>query len=179
MITISFVMLSAGAGADANSPFYLGVAPSSVAVTPSSYSRIALLFTADGRLSGVLVENNTNGSNPPPFATDASQILHLMVGRTDQVAPGDLSTELGRKQALLSRTPPNASDPFQSNLLDPGNTWITCNPFTGEIKSSPVSDVSEATLSATRTAVNADPTVSIAAVVQEARALSTAGVKSE
>lgn len=176
-----FGSTSAGGG-DSTSPFWLGSAPSTAAVSRSSYSRIGILFNAEGRLASVMVENNFGGTRAYT-ATDADQILHLLVGRTDQVIPGSLDTEQNRKLAMLLKSPPTDSDPLLSNLLDPGNTWITCNPFTGEIRSAPVSEVSDDTtfpsgdtLPVVRAKVANDPTQSIAEVVQAARALATAGV---
>lgn len=167
---------SAGAG-DGSSPFWLGSPPMSAPADRSSYSRIAVLFSAEGRLSSVVVENNVAGTKFFGGA-DASQVLNLMVGRTEQVMPGDLTTEMGRKLALLTRTAPGDREEIKSNLLDTANTWISCNPFTGEVKSSPVAQVPDALLT---TAVNdvtsTSGSASIAGVVAAARSLSTVGVR--
>lgn len=164
-----------GASVNGISPFALTSPPLAAAATPASYSRMVILFTGEGRLGGVMAETKEDGVKILS-GIEASEILHLMVGRTEQVVPGDLSTPQGRKLAALQRSPDSASDRVLSNLLDPANSWISCNPFTGEIKSSRVAQVSDATLSASVAAVTADGTSSIDAVFQEARALSTAGV---
>jgi hypothetical protein len=136
------------------------------------------MFSSEGRLASVIVENNLGGIRVFGGA-EASEILYLLVGRTDQVVPGDLSTQQLRKLALLQRSAPSDADPIRSNLLDSANIWITCNPFTGEIKSAPVAEVGETQLANTRTAVEGDGTAGVQAVVREARALASAGIREQ
>jgi hypothetical protein len=136
------------------------------------------MFSAEGRLASVIVENNLGGTKVFGGA-EASEILYLLVGRTDQVVPGDLSTQQLRKQALLQRSAPSEADPVRSNLLDSANIWITCNPFTGEIKSAPVAEVDEAVLTSTRTAVAANGDAGVQAVVRGARTLAIAGIREQ
>ena len=154
---------SCGAG-DASSVFSASYLPNPpLADTPAnqvksgSYSRIAVMFSADGRLSGVVAENNIGGARAYRGG-DAGQVLHLLVGKTEQVALGN---------AIMARSAPSDRDQFQSNLLDPENVWISCNPFTGEIITSQVAAVADGVLA----------NQNITQVVSAARAFSIAGVK--
>lgn len=153
-----------------NSPFYLGSSPDSVAsgrtIQPSTFSRIAIVFNAEGRATGILrddkiVSTNSSGvTDVRPtgfqFRTSLSSALHLMVGRTDQVLPS----------APLSAPAEAGKDDPRGNLRDGSNTWISIHPFTGAIESSPVAEVSPATVSAG----------SLAQAVLEARAFAIRGV---
>ncbi len=58
-------------------------------------------------------------------------IFHLMIGRTDQVLPNSL---------LAPFTPGAESerDDFKANIMDPGNFWVSLNPYSGAIYSSSV-----------------------------------------
>lgn len=159
---------------------------------PRDFSRIALLFSESGRLSGCYRETRIGGSSAF-FELLPSQVLHLMVGRTEQVLPvsdaaADLSTPRNRKRALIQRSPQEEADPVRSNLMDPANVWIVCNPFTGEIKSAPVTQVPDATLSAAVNALASEPanetefavqTASAQNVVRAARALARSGMREQ
>jgi prepilin-type N-terminal cleavage/methylation domain-containing protein len=152
---------SSGAG-DASSVFSATTLPL-IADTPANqvksgnYSRIGVLFSADGRLSGVVAENNIGGIRAYGGG-EAAQVLHLLVGKAEQVALGN---------ATMQRSLPSDRDQFQSNLLDPANVWISCNPFTGEILASPVAAVPDPILA----------NQNITQVVSASRAFSIAGVR--
>lgn len=168
---------SAGAGElTAVSPFSLSptaagsVAPGGAGPqTPASYSRIAIMFSGEGRLANVLTETRLAPAAAVVREVDASQILYLMVGRTDQVVPGDTFNLAQLTQSLLTRSAPSDADPVRSNLLDSANIWISCNPFTGELKSAPVAEVSDAIFAS---GVPSD-------VVRASRALAIAGVREQ
>lgn len=155
---------SAGAG-DATSVFSATALPG-LAEAPAnqlksgSYSRIGVMFSADGRLSGVIAENSIGGVKAYAGG-DAGQMLHLLVGKADQVAT------LTSTPNIMQRSIPSDRDQFQSNLLDPTNVWISCNPFTGEVRSSPVAAVSDTVLA----------NQNLSEIVRASRAFSTAGVK--
>ncbi len=58
-------------------------------------------------------------------------IFHLLIGRTDQVLP----------HSLLAPLTPGAEserDDFKANIMDPGNFWVSINPYSGSIYSSSV-----------------------------------------
>ena len=100
---------SCGAG-DASSVFSATALPGlpdtpANQVKSGSYSR-----------SAVVAENNLGGTRAYGGG-DAGQVLHLLVGKTEQVALGN---------AIMSRSAPSDRDQFQSNLLDPENVWISC-----------------------------------------------------
>ncbi len=152
---------SAGAG-DLTSIFSANMLPG-VADSPASqlksgsYSRIGVMFSADGRLSGVVAENSIGGVKAYG-GSEASQVLHLMVGKSEQVAIGN---------ATMQRSSPSDRDQFQSNLLDPENIWISCNPFTGEVRTSQAAAVSDTVLS----------NQNIVEIVRASRSLAIAGVR--
>lgn len=117
--------------------FSLGTAPSAGNnPSPSDFSRIGIVFDAQGRVSYLMDENSLR--SPARTFLPVSSTLYLLVGRTDQVVPGlrtsNATPALAALQAAGGELPPG-------NLLDPENVWITCNPFTGEIKSSPMTTV--------------------------------------
>lgn len=118
--------------------FSLGTAPSAGNnPSPSDFSRIGIVFDAQGRVSYLMDENSLRSpARTPPITV--SSTLYLLVGRTDQVVPGlrtsNATPAVAALQAAGGELPPG-------NLLDPENVWITCNPFTGEIKSSPMTTV--------------------------------------
>jgi len=181
---------SAGAGdLMATSPFSLThnassatTAPAGPATTvrPGSYSRIAVLFSGEGRLSAVIPETKllSGPAFDQPQLVEAGQILYLLVGRTDQVVPGETANRQQLKQSILQRSLPSSADPITSNLLDSGNIWISCNPFTGEIKSGPVAEVSESAIEAARAEL---PTLNVQfqRVVRAARSLAIAGIREQ
>ncbi len=142
-----------------------GIGPQS----PASYSRIAIMFSGEGRLASVLTETRLAPLPATVTVSPASQILYLMVGRTDQVVPGNTANLAQLTQSLLTRSPEGDADPVRSNLLDSANIWITCNPFTGELKSAPVAEVSDADLA------GGTP----GEVVRAARALAIAGMREQ
>jgi prepilin-type N-terminal cleavage/methylation domain-containing protein len=134
--------------ADSTNPFHLTASPDSVVPTaeqlqPSSFSRIAIVFNAEGRANGLFRDDrivSLNGTAPvvrttfTPFGL--SSALHLLVGRTEQVLPS----------APLSAPIEAGKDDPRGNVMDGGNTWISIHPFTGAIESSPVAPVSATTL---------------------------------
>jgi hypothetical protein len=126
-------------------------------VKSGNYSRIGVLFSADGRLSGVVAENNIGGIRAYGGG-EAAQVLHLLVGKSEQVALGN---------NIMLRSLPSDRDQFQSNVLDPANVWISCNPFTGEILASPVAAVPDPILA----------NQNITQIVSASRAFSIAGVR--
>ena len=166
---------------DATSPFHLATAPAGTLSTGagtlkrSSYSRIAVLFNPEGRAHGMYQDNRIVGMGTPEVMTSyvpfgLSTKLHFMVGRTEQVIPdvpvtapavGDRGDQLG-------------------NLMDTANTWVSINPFTGLIESSPVAAVSDATRAAAQTAFTsgnaAAKTQAVHDAVAESRRLSATGV---
>jgi type II secretory pathway pseudopilin PulG len=140
----------ASTAADTFNPFYLSGSPdknvpSGETLQPSSFSRIAIVFNAEGKPTGMfrddriisLTSSGTGNISTVFTPFGMSSTLHLMVGRTNQVLPSTpmLSPGLGDR------------DPTKANLMDSANTWISINPFTGAIDSSPVGAVSSTTLS--------------------------------
>lgn len=132
--------------------FNLDRAPSnrSNTVTPADFSRIGIVFDSQGRVSYVMNQTQLGGNLLRTF-TEVNSNLYLLVGRTDQVLPGLQSARPNQtvaSQSLAAFSDGTGELP-PSNLVDLENTWITCNPFTGEIKSSPVSALTLTNLSPT------------------------------
>ncbi len=158
----------ASSAVDAASPFHLAAAPagtltsggSSPTMKRSSYSRIAIVFNPEGRAQGMYQDNRIiNMSGSPEVVVAGSFVpfplsskLYLMVGRTEQVIP----------DAPLTAPVAGERGDAIGNLMDPGNTWISINPFTGLIESSPVAAVTD--------------TSSIAAAVEQSRKFAAMGV---
>jgi len=118
--------------------FSLNIAPSGGGnlPKPSDFSRVGLVFDAQGRLSYLMDENSMRTTARIIVPTGSS--MYLLVGRADQVLPGLRAANATPSVAAL-QTDEGELPP--SNLLDPENVWVSCNPFTGEIKSSPVNAV--------------------------------------
>jgi type II secretory pathway pseudopilin PulG len=114
--------------------------PPPAAGGPGNFSRVGIVFDAQGRASYMLQEVMINGQLTPSAPSTIIANVYLMIGRTDQVLPGFPGTVPDSVTAALQQ--PGTELP-QSNLLDPENVWISCNPFTGEIKSSPVAGVDQ------------------------------------
>lgn len=89
---------------------------------PDLYGPLFVVFNARGAVDGVYYRLNTG---VPSFAsTSPTGVLHFLVGRTEQVQPGGTASVSDR-------------DNFKTNLLDGRNIWLSINPFTGAIYSSP------------------------------------------
>lgn len=131
-------------------------------VRTGNYSRVAVMFGGDGRLSTVFADDKGES----PFGGQVSQVLHLLVGKTDQVP-------VSAAELLTTRPADDRDGTFQSNLLDTENVWISCNPFTGEVNSSRVAAVTDPVIQA---AIASNP-LDVSPVVSASRALSIAGVK--
>ncbi|MBX3422561.1 MAG: prepilin-type N-terminal cleavage/methylation domain-containing protein [Pirellulaceae bacterium] len=148
--------------------------------TPADHSRVGIVFDGQGRVSYLMHEDRVNGTQLPPRFSEVNSNLYLMVGRADQVLPGHSSSnpnvtaaaQIAALQQAGGELPP-------SNLLDLENVWISCNPFTGEIKSSPLAAVDESTIEATiaELRANRDPTNPFANYVRQSRQLAISGVR--
>lgn len=163
-----------GVGLNDNGPdggtFGLATAPAGLG-TPSAsdFSRLGLVFNSEGRLAYIIDDNTMR--TPSRIALDSSSMVYLMVGRTDQVLPGFPTNSI--KMAATQHPDYGASELPKSNLSDPENVWVTCNPFTGEVKTSPNGAVD---LSAKWAAVQANATTPVFDVVSQARSLAAAGM---
>ena len=140
-----------GSALETTSPFHLATAPSgtltafgsSPTMKRSSYSRIAVVFSAEGRAQGMYQDNRIlNFSGTPEVVAAGSYVpfaltskLFLMVGRTEQVIP----------DAPLTAPVAGERADAKGNLMDTGNTWISINPYTGLIETSPVAAVLDTT----------------------------------
>lgn len=152
--------------------------------TVADSSRLAIVFNSDGRVAYVIDENSMR--SPRRVFHSASSLIYLLVGRTEQVLPGFhqdgsslLKISLSAKLAAIQHPDYGNSDLPQSNLVDPENIWVTCNPLTGEIKSCPVKgmDATSAYSSINSELLSATPAnISIQNLITETRSLAAAGV---
>jgi type II secretory pathway pseudopilin PulG len=171
-----------------------GVVPNSTetSVLRSDFSRFGLVFNSEGRLAYILDEDSwrddspnnaaisTNQAQPARIAMDADSMVYLMVGRTDQVLPGFL----GSNEKLSALQHPDVDSYTlgqealpKSNLLDAENIWISCNPITGEVRSSRVAELAPADVNTMAAAVQAAPTTTfINGLVRQSRALAASGL---
>ncbi len=130
---------------------------------PSYFSRVGIVFDAQGRMSYVMLENNVGSGLKRSFVA-ASSKLNLMIGRTEQVLPGFPTT------TIQTAAKKNVRDALPlSNLMDPENVWVTSNPFTGDVTTSPVASVTAP--------IDPDPDEFNPIYVRQARQLATAGAR--
>lgn len=157
--------------------FYLDKAPDATGTaTTGDYSRIGIVFYSNGKIAYIMDENTKADLSvrPKRLFLEASSMIFLMVGRTDQVLPGFPGTNL--KTSALQHPDYGASDLPKSNLVDPENIWITCNPLTGEIKSSPVVSLDPTVVGARWTSAQSNVNEIVSDLIIEARSLATAGI---
>lgn len=146
------------------------VSPANVQLSPRSYARVAIIFDASGKPQRILRDEKSivvgQTTQTVPFTRVEELTLdakiYLLVGRTDQVVSNVASS--------LVRPAEGERDEILPNILDPANSWVSINPLTGLITSSPVSAVSDNTI---LTAVNNN---NYGLVVQESRTLASVGV---
>lgn len=86
------------------------------------YGPIFIVFNARGAIDGAFYTSHVSAYKMESLSSTG--VLHLLVGRTEQVQP------LGAT-AVSDRTD------FKPNLNDEGNNWISINPFNGAVYSSP------------------------------------------
>ena len=105
-----------------------GLGPSGNQFATTATGQATIVFNPQGRIAYW-----DNGVDVPQPATS---LLHILVGRTEQVATNlDLTDP---QNDLMRVADPDDSSTFNSNINDPNNTWLTVNPFTGAISSSGV-----------------------------------------
>jgi type II secretory pathway pseudopilin PulG len=138
---------------------------------PGDFSRIALVFNSDGRL-GYLIDENTL-RDPKKVFGSGSSMIYLMIGRIEQVLPGFPVNSL--KLSSIQHPDYGAGELPPSNLANPESVWVTCNPFTGEVKTSPVADTSEA-IPQRMTDLQGDPNYPMVDMIRASRALAAAGM---
>lgn len=79
-----------------------------------------IVFNPQGRIAYWNNADGVTGSMP------ATSLLHLLVGRTEQVSMSTPPMELSN---------PDDTATFNANVNDNANAWLTVNPFTGAITS--------------------------------------------
>ncbi len=89
-----------------------------------------VVFNAQGRIAYW-----DNGLTGPKAATS---LLHMLIGRTEQVALSIAPID------LMKVADSDDSSTFNTNINDASNVWLTVNPFTGAITSSGVQAGDEA-----------------------------------
>lgn len=121
------------------------------------YGPIYLVFNANGTLTSWYYQNRAASvSSPTLFPAEPTGLVHLLIGATDQIPE---SPFLSSGPALIS------TEDYKTNIMDTLNSWVTINPYTGSIYSSPLQSTEVV-------ATGADP-VSIR--VSQARSLATNG----
>lgn len=172
---VDFSLSGVGVGDSSisNGTFHLAAAPDSMGTaTPSDFSRLGIVFHSDGKI-GYLMDENRLGALSRTFV-DASGLIYLMIGRTDQILPGFPATNM--KVAALQHPDHGASDLPKSNLVDPENVWITCNPLTGEIKSCPVAALDMTVVQTRWLSAQSNVNEVVSDLVYDARSLAVAGM---
>jgi prepilin-type N-terminal cleavage/methylation domain-containing protein len=96
-----------------------------------------IVFSPQGRIAYW-----TDGVSGPQAATS---LLHLLVGRTEQVSLADNPTKVATEDDSTS---------FNANVNDNANSWLTINPFTGAITSAGMQAGSEGSALAVRLPVS-------------------------
>lgn len=140
--------------------------------SPRDYSRVGIVFYSDGRIAYVADENTMR--TPARVFFDSSSMIFLMVGRMDQVLPGFPASNI--KTAALHHPDWGLGELPKSNLVDPENVWITCNPLTGEIRSAPVGALDPTVVEARWLSAQSNVNEVVSDLVIETRALAAAGM---
>ncbi len=84
------------------------------------YGPLHLIFNARGCVEGAYyIKHDSTGYNMVDLTSPG--VYHLLIGRTDQVAPAAIASS-GR-------------DDFKANLYDERNFWLSINPYNGTISS--------------------------------------------
>ena len=122
-----------------------GLGPSGNDFATTAVGQAMIVFNPQGRIAYW-----NNGVDGPMAATS---LLHVMVGRTEQVSASTPPMEVAN---------PDDTSTFNANVNDPNNAWLTINPFTGAITSSGVQAGNESSTFAAR--------------LQAARAFATYGI---
>lgn len=100
----------------------LGLGGNEFATTSTGLAMV--VFNPQGRIAYW-----SNGASVPKAATS---LLHVLIGRTEQV--GATLTDVD----LMRVANPDDPSSFNTNINDTNNAWLTVNPFTGAISSSGV-----------------------------------------
>ncbi|MBN8603327.1 MAG: hypothetical protein J0M26_19990 [Planctomycetes bacterium] len=113
------------------SPDWIVGDPSWSSVPAADYKGIYIVFDANGGVERIYKGFNVGGvitfNSEAPTST-----IHLLLGKTDQVVPPTLLTPFDGTTIQTGR------DLATSNLMDSESLWVSINPFTGAIYSSPV-----------------------------------------
>ncbi|MCC6511665.1 MAG: prepilin-type N-terminal cleavage/methylation domain-containing protein [Pirellulaceae bacterium] len=96
-----------------------GFGQSGVELSTNAVGLAMIVFNAQGRIA--YWDNGVVGP------TAATSLLHVLIGRTEQVSLSTPPMELEI---------PEDTSTFNANVNDVGNAWLTVNPFTGAINSS-------------------------------------------
>lgn len=107
-----------------------GLGPSGAQFATTATGQAMVVFNPQGRIAYW-----NNGVDGPMAATS---LLHVLIGRTEQVAVSLAEADLMRVAN------PDDTSSFNTNINDANNTWLTINPFTGAITSSGVQAGNEA-----------------------------------
>lgn len=158
--------------------------------SPADFSRLGIVFDSQGKVSYISYEDSntyrttSNGALAPVRrwgSFDASSTVYLMVGRSEQVLPSfpeDASSVVALNNSYTNAIKLLGGDGVPpSNLMDSENVWITCNPFTGEVRSAAVGAIGEDELAAMRVAAGGDNPALIERLMRHARRLAAAGMR--
>lgn len=96
-----------------------GLGINGVQFATAATGQAMIVFNAQGRIAYW-----NNGVDGPMAATS---LLHVLVGRTEQVSASTPPMEVAN---------PDDTSTFNANINDSNNAWLTVNPFTGAITSS-------------------------------------------
>ncbi|MFO1065359.1 MAG: prepilin-type N-terminal cleavage/methylation domain-containing protein [Pirellulales bacterium] len=109
-----------------------------IAASAGDYGPIFIVFNPRGSVDIAYfqgrVSNGSGGYIPGLRRVLPTGVLHFLIGRTEQVQPSNLLAPYSGGQ-ISSR------DDFTSNLNDASNYWLSLNPYSGNIYTSPVTAV--------------------------------------
>ena len=102
-----------------------GFGPGDYEFSTAKFGLTMIVFNPQGRIA--YWTDGANGIRP------ATSLLHLLVGRTEQVS---LKTSLGEPPEVATEVATeDDTASFNANVNDNANSWLTINPFTGAITS--------------------------------------------
>lgn len=117
------------------------------------YGPIFIVFNARGNVDGAYYRTSGGSSMAQMNPTG---IIHLLVARTEQVAVEEMNLNSARESAV-------------PNLFDVRNVWVSINPFSGAIYSSPNAAVSMSPTTTIATAADRKAARTFATNVLDAR----------
>ncbi len=106
----------------------------------ASYGPVYIVFDQSGKVQDLYYGLTPNVPTSLTTRRPASNTIHLLVGKTEQVEP--LSSAYLGPEIIPPFDGAATRDDVRYNLLDPSGYWVSVNPYSGAITTSQVQDQS-------------------------------------